>query len=90
MSTFFESLEEALTLAEQGRLEAAKSVWGKLTDDFRKRVLQFCLHVCESGQTDFSEYSEGVVLSSPYGEFSVSAATLTRLKTHLPTLVASR
>lgn len=83
MTTAFEGLNQALLLVEQGRLNAAVSVWRSLPDDFRCRVLQYAIY-CRSQS---SGPQVDVTLATIYGNFVISKESVTRLLSGLPELL---
>jgi hypothetical protein len=80
------TLREAMTLASDGRVHAAKSLWCLLDQEFRRSVLLLVREVMFSDPATVSTTPE-VAMESPWGPFTLSPVFLSDLKNRVLEMV---
>lgn len=78
----FDILADAVSLAKQSRMNAAKSQWLKLSIEFRIKVLTFLQQILQIPWNDQDTYH----LNSKYGKFILNTQTLLEWITYIPQL----
>jgi len=77
------AIEQILTIAKEGDMSVAKSLWSWLSDEFKALVLKFVISIRESDSQAIAS-CPNVRMSSRYGEFTMSSEKLVELQRYIP------